>query len=131
MRTAGSKPLPTLHCGTSGVSSEMALIHTYSWETLVLPHTGENQSSRNPCKGQAAEKPLKRRFIKSKRVHGMAGHSDQKKFWTPASGELDLILPNKAEEGLVWVRPDFRMGNKCPQAACYGKKNFPLENHGL
>lgn len=62
----------------------------------------------------------------------MAGHSDQQNFWTPTSGALDLVLPNKTEKGLVWFWPDFRVGNKCPQTVFYGKrKSFPLENSGL
>lgn len=56
----------------------------------------------------------------------MAGHSDQQKFWTPVSGGLDLVLPNNARKGLIWFWPDFRGGNKCPQTACSGKKNFSL-----
>lgn len=120
------------HYAVIYLRSQMALTYTHTPGSPYSFHTaGENQPYQQPVQGQAAEKPLKRRFRKYKRIQGMPRHSDQKKFWTPASGGLDLVLPNKAEKGLVWFWPDFRGGNKCPQTACYGKKLFPLENHGL
>lgn len=86
----GSSPKPThhlLHCDLPQKSAQGRPLNTHTPLAGLSAFTQQGKinltSSLN--KGQAAKRPLKRIVRRYKKVQGVAGHSDQQRFWTLVS----------------------------------------------